>query len=226
MRSALLVFITLATVALFSSTVPAANADTLLVSGQIEAVGNSVCAGAPCKELISFSFELAPAFVEDGGGLLPNFVLSSVNFSGTGALGNVSANVNGDLSPETPSETLGHIYTYDELGDEFDIPYSISATGTGYTFNGDQASFYACESTACINDFNTTGMPCLNLGCGTPLFNSLNFSVTTLTATPEPSSFSLLASGVLLLVLVSGTLMLCNRQECSPRFRCCSRCST
>jgi len=45
----------------------------------------------------------------------------------------------------------------------------LTALGSNYTFSGDQAESYNCVSTACSNDFNTSGMSCSNLSCETPL---------------------------------------------------------
>jgi hypothetical protein len=175
--------------------------ETIIVTGQTVAVGNSGCTPSPCTETIDFSFELSPyqaPFYENPGGIVPNFLLAS--FTSTGPSG-YGGGYLGLLQQEGPNYDYGYFYL-GGTSDEVDFGFTIAAVAGGYEFTTGYAHFYSCETAVCEADFTPNDEPCLNLFCNTPQFAPTQLSI--VYETPEPSIANLLACEMLtLLMLIS-----------------------
>ena len=198
MRSRLLFLLFVLVLASGFTAIPA-HADAVLtydLTGSFTMIGDNLCSG-PCTETIDFSslLTLTPIAGEPG-----NYqdATSSAVFFATGALGDF----NGSFG-FAPAGGLDYVGFF--LGpDEFDMYVNNVYDKTSYLPNVNPISFagvtiYNCSSPACIADF-------CDYTCNGPVSQAANTSggVITLTAAvPEPSTLTLLLTGMFIVGLAT-----------------------
>jgi hypothetical protein len=93
---------------------------------------------------------------------------------------------------------MNHIGFFDSAGDEIDIHLAEFVVPTPVAPSIIGADLYSCATTTCLTDFAPQlvpfGAPQFGIFLGGPVESKV-------TAIPEPASFALLLSGILLLAL-------------------------
>jgi hypothetical protein len=189
--------VTLAGLFFLLSAVPA-RADSIPASfdinGSMTLTGNNSCSG-PCVETINFSFALEYA----ASCIYGACVVGPVHTSESGPLGIFNAPY--DLSVDRGYYLGFFNATPTRAGDEIDLYLNLFNSSGNPGPTALPSDLYACETANCVNDgFNRypgTG--------GLAGFGLYNFDVAaqfTATKVPEPSTWSLLACGIIALGLL------------------------
>lgn len=170
-------------------------ADICDVTGVLLIVGNDACAGLPCTETIAFSFDLGYEFNPEA----PTYraYISNVADNWSGPLGSFSQTITG--LGATANADQNDLAFSDPTGEEIDIHVIqgfVSTLPSAVTFSS-YADLYSCGTTTCVTDF----APSFFQGRTPPVFGLFvgGPAEFTVTAIPEPATFSLLLCGLFVL---------------------------
>jgi hypothetical protein len=174
------------------------------ITGTITMMGNDVCGSSPCTETIDFAFQLGFQLAD---GEYDAYAVNATS-SWSGDLGTFTYDFSGPYRFGTPYPTgcgdgdVNYLGFFDPAGDEVDVHLCDNAESTPVVPSLSYADLYRCMSITCYNEFETPG---LFSGPGTmAIFQGENLE-STVTQVPEPSTFILVATGMLALGLLGAT---------------------